>query len=152
MTGASLARTVMQRCDTLASYSEEPGRLTRPFATPSMRGAADAVAGWMRAAGMSVRRDNIGNLIGRYEAAHAGAKAVLLGSHLDTVRDAGKYDGALGVLVALACVERLHDRGERLPLSVEVVAFADEEGLRFGTTFLGSSVYAGTFDESLLGL
>src|SRR5438876_12369269 len=94
MTGASLARIVRQRCGTLASYSEEPARLTRPFATPSMREAAGAVAGWMRAAGMSVRRDNIGNLIGRYEAERAGAKTALLGSHLDTVRDADKYDGA----------------------------------------------------------
>jgi allantoate deiminase len=102
-----------------------------------MRGAADAVAGWMRAAGMSVRRDNIGNLIGRYEAERAGAKTVLLGSHLDTVRDAGKYDGALGVLVALACVERLHARRERLPFAVEVIGFADEEGLRYHSTHLG---------------
>src|SRR5437764_1812330 len=153
MTGAgALARTVMERCDALASYSEEPGRLTRPFATPSTRGAADAVAGWMRAAGMSVRRDNIGNLIGHYEAAHAGAKTVLLGSHLDTVRDAGKYDGALGVLVALACVGRLHTRRKRLPCAVEVVGFADEEGLRYHGTYLGSTVVAGAFDPDQLRL
>src|SRR2546430_6427282 len=143
MTGASLARTVMRRCDALASYSEEPGRLTRPFATPSMCEAADAVAGWMRAAGMSVRRDNIGNLIGCYEDERAAAKTLLLGSHLDTVRDAGKYDGVLGVLVALACVERLHARRERLPCAVEVIGFADEEGLRYHNSYLGSTVVAG---------
>src|SRR5205085_3866395 len=134
------------------SYSEEPSRLSRPFATPSIRGAADAVAGWMRAAGMSVRRDNIGNLIGRYEAAHAGAKSVLLGSHLDTVRDAGKYDGALGVLVALACVQRLRDLGKRLPFALEVVGFADEEGLRYHTVYLGSKVLGGVFDPQYLAL
>jgi allantoate deiminase len=115
-----------------------------------MREASDVVSGWMRAAGMTTERDEIGNLIGRYEG--TGEKTLVLGSHLDTVRDAGKYDGPLGVMVALACVQRLHDRGERLPFSVEVVAFADEEGLRFGTTFLGSSAYAATFDESRLGL
>jgi allantoate deiminase len=98
----------------------------------------------------AARRDEFGNLIGRYEG--TGDKSLVLGSHLDTVRDAGKYDGILGVMVALACVEQLHDRGERLPFSIEVVAFADEEGLRFGTTFLGSSVYAGAFDGKRLSL
>src|SRR5262245_33651639 len=104
------ARTVMERCDALASFSEEPERLTRRFATPALRQASDAVAGWMRAAGMNVRRDNIGNLVGRYEADRPDARTMLLGSHLDSVRDAGRYDGPLGVLVALACVEHLHDR------------------------------------------
>jgi allantoate deiminase len=112
--------------------------------------ANEIVARWMRGAEMTVSQDGIGNLIGHYRG--TGDGTLVLGSHLDTVRDAGKYDGPLGVLVALACVQRLHDRGERLPFSVEVVAFADEEGLRFGTTFLGSSVYAGAFDEELLSL
>ncbi len=76
----------------------------------------------------------------------------MFGSHFDTVRDAGKYDGPLGVMIALACVERLHQRNERLPFALEVVGFSDEEGLRFGTTFLGSSVFAGTFDPRLLNL
>jgi allantoate deiminase len=142
--------TVMERCDLLGNISEEPGLLVRPYGSQAMREANNIVSGWMRAAGMSVRQDSIMNLIGRYEG--TGDKTLILGSHLDTVRDAGKYDGPLGIMVALACVEQLHDRSERLPFSVEVVAFADEEGLRFGTTFLGSSVYAGAFDGKRLSL
>jgi len=142
----------MERCDVLGGISEEPGLLVRPYGSGAMRRANEAVAGWMEEAGMAVRRDAIGNLIGRYEGRNANAKTLVLGSHLDTVRDAGKYDGPLGVLVAIACVERLHERGERLPFAVEVVAFADEEGLRFGTAYLGSSAYAGAFDPELLDL
>ena len=144
------AATVMERCELLGDISEEPGLLVRPYGSRAMREANDTVSGWMRAAGMTTRRDEIGNLIGRYEG--TGDKTLIVGSHLDTVRDAGKYDGILGVMVALACVQQLHNRGERLPYSIEVVAFADEEGLRFGTTFLGSSVYAGAFDRSRLRL
>ena len=146
------AHVVMERCDALASFSEEPGRLTRRFATPALRQAGDALSGWMRAAGMDVRRDNIGNLIGRYEANRPGAGTLLLGSHLDSVRDAGRYDGPLGVLVALACVERLHYRNQRLPFAIEVLAFADEEGVRYHTAYLGSQVVAGRFDPTQLAL
>lgn len=145
-----LATTVMQRCDTLAEISEDHDCITRPYGSPSMREVNDLVAGWMREAGMEVRRDDIGNLIGRY--AGETEAAMIIGSHLDTVRDAGRYDGILGVLAALASVERLHENGERLPFAVEVVAFADEEGLRFGTTYLGSSAYAGQFDALRLEL
>jgi allantoate deiminase len=156
MVEAEAARVVLERCEILAGYSEEPDRLTRRVATPALREAGEAVAGWLRDAGMSVRRDAIGNVVGRYEAAPAespaGARTLLLGSHVDTVRDAGKYDGPLGVLVAIACVQRLHDRGERLPFAIEVVAFADEEGLRFGTAFLGSEVFTGAFDPANLAL
>ncbi|HYO51114.1 MAG TPA: allantoate amidohydrolase [Chloroflexia bacterium] len=176
---------VMQRADILGSISEEPDRLTRRFATPAMRQANELAAGWMREAGMSVRQDNIGNVIGRYEewgtrggglgirdqelgneqsqplAPHTSplvphtsplAPTLIMGSHLDTVRDAGKYDGPLGVLVAIACVERLHELGERLPFAIEVVAFADEEGLRYHTAYLGSKVLAGSFDPMHLEL
>jgi allantoate deiminase len=146
------AYLVMERCDALAGCSEERGRLTRPFGTPALRQASEAVAEWMRAAGMAVRQDNIGNLIGRYEAGAADAKTLLLGSHLDSVRDAGKYDGPLGVLVALACIQRLHDAGARLPFAIEVIAFADEEGLRYHTSYLGSRVVAGLFDPASLAL
>lgn len=148
----SSAHTVMQRCDILARFSEESGCLTRPFASQAMRQANEAVAGWMRAAGMTVQQDNIGNLIGRYEAHSAGAKTLLLGSHLDTVRNAGKYDGPLGVMVALACIERLHERQQRLPFAIEVLGFADEEGLRYQRAYLGSKAATGTFDRTMLGL
>lgn len=144
------AHRAMERCDILASYSEEPGRLTRRFATPAMRQASAQVAEWMRAAGMEVRQDQIGNLVGRYAADRPGARTLLLGSHLDSVVDAGKYDGPLGVLVALACVELLHDRGQRLPFAIEILAFADEEGVRYHTAYLGSQVIAGRFDPALL--
>jgi len=143
-----LAQTVMERCDLLAACSEEPGRITRPFASDAMRSAHDHVTEWMGHAGMEVRRDNIGNLRGRYEG--AGQSTLLLGSHLDSVRDAGKYDGPLGVLVAIAAVQHLHDAGRRLPFAIEVLAFADEEGLRFGSTYLGSRAVAGQLDEAEL--
>ena len=145
-----IASIVMECCELLSNVSEEFGALTRPYGSRAMREANKVVSGWMRGAGMTVSQDEIGNLIGHYQG--TGEKTLVLGSHLDTVRDAGKYDGILGVMIAIACVQRLHDRGERLPFSIEVAAFADEEGLRFGTAFLGSSVYAGAFDEELLNL
>ena len=127
-TDAELATQLMQRIDALAGISDEPGRLTRTYGSPAMRRANDLVSGWMREAGMTVEEDAIGNLIGRYEAARTGAKTFLLGSHLDTVRDAGRFDGTLGVLVALACVEKLQAENQRLPFAISIVAFADEEG------------------------
>ena len=145
-----ISSTVMERCEQLGNVSEEAGALTRPYGSRAMCEANEIVSGWMQGAGMSVSRDEIGNLIGFYRG--TGDETLVLGSHLDTVRDAGKYDGILGVMVAIACVQRLHDRGERLPFAIEVAAFADEEGLRFGTAYLGSSVYAGAFDEELLYL
>jgi allantoate deiminase len=140
------AAAVLRRCDELAALTEEEGRLTRRFATPALRQAGDAVRGWMEAAGMAVRSDAIGNVIGRLE--DCDRRTLLIGSHLDTVRDAGRYDGTLGVLVAIACLERLRDEGRSLPYAIEVLAFADEEGVRFGTGYLGSSVIAGRFDTA----
>jgi allantoate deiminase len=148
----AIAHTVMERCEILSRYSEEPDRLTRRFASSALRQASAAVANWMQAAGMTVQYDAIGNLIGRYEADRTGAKTFLLGSHLDSVRDAGKYDGPLGVLTALACVEHLHHQQRRLPFAVEVLAFADEEGLRYHNAYLGSKAMTGTFDPRLLSL
>lgn len=141
-----LARQTMQRIEALAQISEDAGKLTRTFALPAMRKANELVGSWMREAGMSVRTDAIGNLIGHYPAATPDGKILLLGSHLDTVRDAGKFDGPLGVLVALACVQHLHETKTRLPFAVEVVGFADEEGVRYQSTYLGSRALAGTFN------
>src|SRR6266496_722195 len=143
---SDLAEVVMTRINALAQISEDAGRLTRTFASPAMRRANELVGSWMRAAGMAVRVDGIGNLIGHYPAAQPDGKILLLGSHLDTVRDAGKFDGALGVLLAIACVQQLHDAKARLPFAIEVVGFADEEGVRFQSTYLGSRALAGTFD------
>ena len=145
------AATVIERCDVLGGCSEEPDRLTRPFASDALRRAHEHVTAWMHEAGMSVRRDNIGNLRGRYEGGPGSTSTLLIGSHLDSVRGAGKYDGPLGVTVGLAAVQRLHDSGSRLPFATEVVAFADEEGLRYGTPYLGSKALAGAFDAADLG-
>jgi allantoate deiminase len=141
----SSAATVLQRCARLGEVSEEPGRLVRRFATPAMREANDLVGGWMREAGLAVRTDAAGNLIGRRD---GDARTLVLGSHLDTVIDAGRYDGPLGVLAAIAVVERLPE----LPFAVEVVGFADEEGARYPTSFLGSSALAGSFRREWLEL
>jgi allantoate deiminase len=140
----TLPRIVIERCHYLAQCTEEPGAITRPFASDAMRCAHVLVGDWMREAGMTVRRDNIGNLRGRFEGTREAT--LLLGSHLDSVRDAGKYDGPLGVIVAIAAVQRLHDANRRLPYGVEVLAFADEEGLRYGSTYLGSRAVAGRFE------
>lgn len=138
------------RCDQLAIYSEDASALTRPYGTPSLCAARDAVAGWMREAGMTTRVDAMGTLRGRFEGTSPALPALLFGSHLDSVRDAGHYDGPLGVMVALAAVQGLREAGARLPFPIEIAAFPDEEGLRFQTTYLGSSALAGTFDHALL--
>jgi allantoate deiminase len=142
------AATVLQRCDQLARCSEEPGRLTRRFATPALSEARDLARSWMSDAGLNTRCDPIGNLVGRLEG--EGDRTLVLGSHLDTVPDAGRFDGALGVLVAIACVERLREAGRRLPFALDVVGFADEEGVRYRTAFLGSAVMAGRFEKAWL--
>jgi allantoate deiminase len=139
----------MERADLLARCSHGPG-ITRVYGTPAHSSASGTVSGWMKAAGMTVRRDAVGNAIGRYEGRDPDAAPLLLGSHLDTVRDAGRWDGVLGVLTAIAVVERLNTEGARPAMPIEVVAFADEEGTRFGTGFLGSSVLAGRLEEAEL--
>jgi allantoate deiminase len=144
------AATVMARCDALQAYTEEPGKLTRRFATQALEDAMTAVEGWMREAGLATRRDAVRNLFGRYEGARDDAPAFLLGSHLDSVPDGGRYDGPLGVLTALAVVERFAARGERLPFALEVCAFSDEESVRYGTTYLGSSAVAGAWGADWL--
>ncbi len=151
MTGT--AAGVLARAAALGEISEEPGRLTRRFATGALRAAGELVAEWMAAAGMDVRRDDAGNVVGRYAGTGGDARPPFaLGSHLDTVPGAGRYDGVLGVLVAVAAVERLATRGERLAFPLEVVAFADEEGARFGVAYLGSTAYAGLFEPAWLHL
>src|ERR1700709_351727 len=142
---------IVGRIAELAAISEAPKHLTRIFLTPQHRAAAELIVGWMQSAGMRAHLDAIGNVCGRYEGEAAGLPCLMLGSHYDTVRDAGKWDGPLGLLAAIACVADLHSRGRRLPFAVEVVGFADEEGVRFASTLLGSRAVAGTFVESVLG-
>src|SRR2546428_5732087 len=114
----ALAQKVMQRIEQLGQITEEPGFLTRTFLSSAMRKANDQVAEWMRGLNMLVREDNMGNIIGRYISANPNARVLLLGSHLDTVRNAGKFDGALGVVIALACLEGLTQSEEHLPFLV----------------------------------
>ena len=143
-------REILARAEALSRHSDSPGHYTRTWLTPAHRAAALQIAAWMREAGMAVRTDGVGNVIGRYEAAAPGAKAIVSGSHYDSVRNGGKYDGVLGILVPIACVARLQRCGHRLPLAIEVVAFADEEGARFQTSFLASRAFLGKFDTALL--
>jgi allantoate deiminase len=143
----------MQRIEALGKISDDPNCLTRTFCSPAMHRANALVGTWMREAGMAVRTDAIGNIIGRCPAAlpkskikNRKSKILLLGSHLDTVKNAGKFDGPLGVLTAIACVQHLRESKTRLPFDIEVVGFADEEGVRYQSTYLGSKVVGGTFN------
>jgi allantoate deiminase len=145
-----LADRIVRRIEELAAISETPGALTRICFSPEHRRAADLILGWMREAGMTARMDEIGNAVGRYEGTEPGQLCLMVGSHYDTVRDAGKWDGPLGVITAIECVADLARRGVRLPFAIEVIGFVDEEGVRFSSTLLGSSAIAGTFDERLL--
>jgi allantoate deiminase len=141
------AERILARCDELARLSEEDGLLTRWYGSESLVAAADLVAGWMEQAGLDVRRDAIGNVIGRQPG--RGEGTFVLGSHIDTVRDAGRFDGPLGVILAIEAADAV---GE-LPYALEVTAFIDEEGAPFPTiTYLGSSGWAGLLspDDSAL--
>ncbi|VIO70191.1 Hydantoin utilization protein C [Bradyrhizobium ivorense] len=148
--GHSLGDAIVARIGELAAISETPEHLARVFLTVEHRKAADLILSWMREAGMAAHLDAIGNVCGRYEGERPGLPSLMLGSHYDTVRDAGKWDGPLGVITAIACVAELNRRGKRLPFAIEIVGFADEEGVRFASTLLGSRAVAGTFDESVL--
>ena len=115
-----------------------------------MRDCHQEIAGWMEPLGAQVRVDAAGNLRGLYPAARPNAPRLLIGSHLDTVPNAGAYDGILGVVLAVALLEEL--QGRRLPFGIEVVGFSEEEGVRFGTPFIGSRALVGRLDEELLDL
>jgi allantoate deiminase len=147
---ASPGDGIVARIDELGNISEAAGQLTRCFLSKEHRAAAECILGWMREAGMRARLDAIGNVCGRYEGDRPGLPCLMLGSHYDTVRNAGKWDGPLGIITAIACVAELNRRNRRLPFAIEVIAFADEEGIRFASTLLGSRAVAGTFDESVL--
>jgi len=150
-----IGKQAKRRCDLLGAcpFSEVEGQLTRRFLTPAHARALDQLAVWMAEAGMSVRRDAAANLIGRYEAATPDAPALLIGSHIDSVRNGGRYDGPLGILLGIDLVEALHRADRRLPFAVEVVAFGDEEGSRFAASMSCSRAVAGTLDpDAVLAL
>jgi hydantoinase/carbamoylase family amidase len=140
----------MELADRLAAHSDLPGALSCSYLTPAHRATAKELAQWMQAAGMTVAIDGVANVVGRYPAAQSAAKTVIVGSHYDTVVDAGKYDGRLGILTGLVVIEHLNRIGRRLPFDLELIAFAEEEGLRFSASYIGSTAVAGSFDRSLL--
>ena len=144
------AEKVMQRIGQLAAISEDAGGVTRTFGTEAFLAGRQLVKTWMEAAGLSTRTDSIGNVCGRLVSRSPAAKTFVIGSHIDTVVNAGKFDGPLGVLLGLDLLEHLVQQKTELPFHVELIAFSDEEGVRFHSTYLGSKVVAGSFDKSLL--
>lgn len=144
---AAAARRTMARCDELARVTATPGEIERVYLSPEHARVNRLAAEWMREAGMTTRQDAAGNQLGR--CGDPDLRALLIGSHLDTVLDAGRYDGIVGVLMALEVVRLLHGPGmPELPFALEVVAFSDEEGTRFGKALLGSSAVAGEWDDA----
>ena len=141
---------IMQHCEALAGWSDSSYNLTCAYMTPAHQQTAAQLAAWMKDAGMDVSIDAVGNVTGRYVSDMPGAKTLMTGSHYDTVRNGGKYDGRLGIVLPIAVVRHLHERGEKLPFHVEIVGFAEEEGVRFKSTFLGSTAVTGKFDLRLL--
>jgi allantoate deiminase len=146
----AFGEAISNRLAELAALSDEPGRLTRLYLSPAHRRAVDLVSYWMRDAGMSVRLDPLASVVGRYEAQDGGAQTLLIGSHIDSVRNAGRFDGPLGVVTAIEVVKAAFKSGKRYPFAIEVLAFGDEEGVRFASTLGGSRALAGTFDDKAL--
>lgn len=142
------------RCNALGvpPYSDMEGGLFRAYLTPAYHAAQEALAGWMEQAGMTVRRDAAANLVGRYEGEFPDAPALVIGSHLDSVRDGGRYDGPLGIMLGVECVAALHAQGRHMPFAIEVYAFGDEEGSRFPAAMLTSRAVAGTLDAAALNV
>ena len=151
--GASqLGAKLMRMLDEFAVFTDEPGRLTRLFLSPSHRLAAHQLVRWCKGAGLTTSIDAIGNVVGRVAGSDPKLPTLIVGSHIDTVRNAGRFDGNLGVLAALVAIEELSAAGERLPYSIELIAFGDEEGVRFPNTFSGSRAIAGSFDRGTLDM
>jgi len=143
------AKEVIARCRKLAGFSEDSGSTRRTFLSPPMRDCHREIMTWLEALQVNVAVDPAGNLRAHYPGADADAARLLLGSHLDTVPNAGAYDGILGLVVAIALLECID--GKKLPFGIEVVGFSEEEGVRFGTPFIGSRALVGRLDEDLLG-
>src|SRR5215469_12339773 len=148
--GPTPGAVLMRRLDELAEFSTEKNALTRLYLSPEYKAAALQVMAWMSEAGMETMLDAVGNVVGRYAGRAPNLPVLLLGSHIDTVRNAGKYDGNLGVLVAISAVAELNRAGERLPFPIEVIAFGNEEGVRFPVALTGSRTGAGTLDPAEL--
>ncbi|HTV36855.1 MAG TPA: allantoate amidohydrolase [Xanthobacteraceae bacterium] len=134
----------------LAQFSELPEGLTCTYFSPAHKAAAAQLYEWMRSAGLAAEIDPVGNVVGRYRSDSPAAKTLIVGSHYDTVANAGQFDGRLGILTALVVAEHLQRTGQRLPFNLDIIAFSEEEGVRFSAPYLGSGAIAGCFDESAL--
>ncbi|HVU15596.1 MAG TPA: allantoate amidohydrolase [Candidatus Didemnitutus sp.] len=150
--GAGIDAELVRKLEQLGRVSDVPGELTRTFLSPAMQRANDLVGKWMRQARLETTVDAAGNLIGRLAGPHREAPTLVLGSHLDTVRNAGKFDGALGVLLPIVALGELRRRGVTLPFAIEVVGFSEEEGVRFSSAYLGSKGFCGRLKAADLAL
>ena len=142
------AEKILARVNALANISEQENGITRTFGTPAFLQGRNLVAQWFTEAGLKTSTDNIGNLRGKISTNVPNAKTFVIASHIDTVVNAGRFDGPLGVIMGLDLLENISK--DTLPFNIELIAFSDEEGVRFHTTYLGSKVVAGTFDHSIL--
>ena len=144
------AEKILQRINELASISEEEGCITRTYGTPAFINGRNKVEQWMKDAGLETRIDSIGNIRTHLSSKNANAKTFVIASHIDTILNAGKFDGPLGVLMGLDIVEQLIQSKTALPFDIELMGFCDEEGCRFHSTYLGSKAVAGSFDKTIL--
>ncbi len=147
---AQRTERIMARIAELAAISETERGITRTFGSGAWREAALTIQSWMQEAGLHVWIDNIGNVRGRLKSVRPVAKTWVIASHMDTVLNAGRFDGLLGVIMGIDLLEQLARNHTPLPFHIELVAFSDEEGCRFHTTYLGSKVLAGGFEPALL--
>ena len=141
---------ILKQADVIAAFTEAAPQITRTYLSKEHKQAGDYLISLMRDAGMTADFDPLGNIVGRYEAGVPFAPVVMTGSHQDSVRNAGRYDGLFGILSPIACVKELNRRGVRLPYTIEIVGFGDEEGVRFPATLIGSKAMAGLFDPAWL--
>lgn len=146
------AEKILQRINELASISEDEGRITRTYGTKAFIEGRNKVEQWMKEAGLQIRVDNIGNIRGRLLSQNTYAKTLVIASHIDTIINAGKFDGPLGILMGLDLIEQIIQSKTELSFHIELIGFCDEEGCRFHTTYLGSKVLAGSFDTATLNM
>jgi len=151
-TEGALGKRIIALATKLAEWSETPDGLTCTYLTPTHHAVAAELQTWMRNASLATHIDGVGNVIGRYTAADPAAKALIVASHYDTVRHAGNYDGRLGILTCLVALEEIGKNGLKFPFHVDLIAFSEEEGVRFSAPYIGSSAIAGRFDRRFLQL
>ena len=146
------AEKILQRINELAAISEDEGYITRTYGTPAFVEGRNKVEQWMKEAGLQTRTDNIGNIRGVLPSSNKNAKTFVISSHIDTIINAGRFDGPMGVLMGLDLIEELVGSKTAIPFDIELIGFCDEEGCRFHTTYLGSKAVAGSFDKAMLDI